>query len=224
MLFPEFKSIVIFDTHQLIVRATSFNLPLVDGTLQLIDTCLSKIKTYDNVYCCFDSPTSYRKNIYSGYKHNRGTHYVTNEFSMLINRLLDRKYTICLEDGYEADDLIAKLCPLDPIALKIIVSNDEDLYQLLDNNTTLFRYCNSKYEYYNYDNFIVEYGILPSQWIDVKSICGCSSDNIKGIQGIGLKKVLNYLKNGDEILQSKINIENDLIKLNKKLVTLPYVD
>ncbi|MDQ0255463.1 5'-3' exonuclease [Evansella vedderi] len=142
-------------------------------------------------------------------------------------------------DSFEADDLIGtfvkewsnkKGTPC------YMVSNDKDLYQLLDGN--VFQVYREKKQdvVISKDNFIEKYGIQPYQWIDAKAIMGesgKSSDNIPGINGIGLKGALDLLAsysslddiyaNIDEIKgakKKKLDEGKDDAYLSKKLVTI----
>ena len=48
---------------------------------------------------------------------------------------------------------------------------------------------------YDRERFIQDYGINPSEFIDVKGLMGDSSDNIPGVSGIGEKRRLRLSRN-----------------------------
>jgi len=132
------------------------------------------------------------------------------------------------QKGYEADDLIASLC-INTLSQKdeaIIISADHDLYQLLNNRVSIYHPQTKKIV--TKKSFIEKFDITPFDWHKVKAIAGCSSDNVKGVAGVGEKTAIKYLK-GELKKESKAyqNIEaakkNGLIDGNLKLVRLPFM-
>ncbi|MGL2882417.1 DNA polymerase I [Helicobacter pylori] len=102
----------------------------------------------------------------------------------------------CVEmSGFEADDVIASLATLSPYKTRIY-SKDKDFNQLLSDKIALF---DGKTEFLAQD-CVEKYGILPSQFTDYQGIVGDSSDNYKGIKGIGIK-------NAKELLQQLGSLE-----------------
>jgi DNA polymerase I len=127
--------------------------------------------------------------------------------------------------GLEADDIIARICKDNPNCEIFIVSNDEDLYQLLTNTVCILNAKTNKY--FTKHDFIKKYGIQPNDWKKIKSVAGCVSDEIPGIPGVGETTVINYLL-GDlpstykTYQKIKSKEYNSLILRNKKLVCLPF--
>ena len=132
---------------------------------------------------------------------------------------------VCYAKGYEADDIIASVC-LSSIPIQdevIIIGSDHDLYQLLSPRVMLWNPTTKKAV--TEDSFSKEYGITPTQFIDVKAIAGCSGDNVIGIKGIGEKTAAKFLAGKlkatsatfDKIIQG-----NKVWRQNKCLVRLPY--
>ncbi|GAA7351430.1 DNA polymerase I [Helicobacter pylori] len=96
----------------------------------------------------------------------------------------------CVEvSGFEADDVIASLATLSPYKTRIY-SKDKDFNQLLSDKIALF---DGKTEFLAKD-CVEKYGILPSQFTDYQGIVGDSSDNYKGIKGIGGKNAKELLQ------------------------------
>lgn len=120
---------------------------------------------------------------------------------------------VCVEvSGFEADDVIASLATLSPYKTRIY-SKDKDFNQLLSDKIALF---DGKTEFLEKD-CVEKYGILPSQFTDYQGIVGDSSDNYRGVKGIGSK-------NAKELLQRLGSLEKiyenlDLAKnlLNPKM-------
>ncbi|GAA6809814.1 DNA polymerase I [Helicobacter pylori] len=96
----------------------------------------------------------------------------------------------CVEvSGFEADDVIASLATLSPYKTHIY-SKDKDFNQLLSDKIALF---DGKTEFLVKD-CVKKYGILPSQFTDYQGIVGDSSDNYKGVKGIGSKNAKELLQ------------------------------
>ncbi|TQC54003.1 5'-3' exonuclease [Mycoplasmopsis mucosicanis] len=111
--------------------------------------------------------------------------------------------------GDEADDLIATLAQ-NKDALNIIYSKDQDLLQLVNENTyVLFKDKYGEFDCYTDNNFESYFNLQPYQIPDFKGLAGDSSDNIKGVVGIGkigaiklinqYENIENIYKNIDEI-------------------------
>ncbi|GHR86134.1 DNA polymerase I [Helicobacter pylori] len=96
----------------------------------------------------------------------------------------------CVEvSGFEADDVIASLATLSPYKTRIY-SKDKDFNQLLSDKIALF---DGKTEFLAED-CVKKYGILPGQFTDYQGIVGDSSDNYKGVKGIGSKNAKELLQ------------------------------
>jgi DNA polymerase-1 len=133
---------------------------------------------------------------------------------------------IFMQTGYESDDLIAKVVhsneALQTPKRMVIVSGDEDLYQLLTPNCSMW--IPRKGIMFTYEDFREEYGIVPAQWSSVKAIAGCKSDEIPGIDGVGEKSVLRYLRgelNKSSSYYKKIQCEEGI---NAELFFRPLVE
>ena len=100
-------------------------------------------------------------------------------------------------EEYEADDIIATLAhayydEFDDIE---IISNDRDLFQLL-NHKVHMRLSKQGIEPerdYTQDSLKEDLGLNPSQIPDLKGLMGDSSDNLPGIPGVGEKTALKLL-------------------------------
>lgn len=202
---------------------------------------LSSIKTLASTfnpcgfYFCWDAKKSLRKELFPAYKEQRSKKKQTEqeeEWKELVYDQVDVLRDDILPnlgfknnfyvEGYEADDLIAVLCTkLD--GMKIIVSTDNDLYQLLSDRVCL--YDTKKKKRYTKRTFEREYGITPDQWVDVKAWAGCSSDEVPGVEKVGVKTAIKYLRGelksstkAYKRIQEGINI----YQRNLPLVKLPF--
>ena len=94
-----------------------------------------------------------------------------------------------LADEVEADDIISYICRYSQYRdeQKVIVSSDKDFFQLLDDNTILYRPVQKVI--HNRKSIIEEYGIHPNNFALARAVVGDKSDNLDGVPGIGLKTV-----------------------------------
>ena len=142
-----------------------------------------------------------RRKIYAHYKENRRQRVRTEEDlqSYLYQRDRIKQY---LEEVYvrqgefeycETDDNIAYYTQNSPNERKIIYSSDGDLTQLVSQNTQIYNPSHRKL-YSPNDIIVYEHEeILIENVRLVKMICGDSSDNIAGIRGMGLKRLLSLV-------------------------------
>ena len=88
----------------------------------------------------------------------------------------------------EGDDLVAYLScgPFHGVD-KVIVSSDKDLYQLLDEKTTL--YSLHKKAIVTKENVMEEFRVQAKHFALAKALCGDPGDNVPGIKGVGFKTV-----------------------------------
>ena len=91
-------------------------------------------------------------------------------------------------EGYEADDVIGTVSRFANENLHAyVLTGDRDSLQLINENTSVVLVKTKEDIIYTPEKFHEEYGITPTQFIDVKAIMGDTSDNIPGIPGIGEK-------------------------------------
>jgi DNA polymerase-1 len=182
------------------------------GTLKSIGYAIRTLNP-TRVVVVFDGKggSSSRKEIYAGYKSERGK----NKIKMRLNRAASLEMTpeeesasmkrqmtglgellsvlpvsIMIYDGIEADDVMAYIAT----QLKkedekvIIMSTDKDFLQLVNKDVSV--YSPSKKKIYNIDEVKEEFGIHPHNFINFRMIDGDKSDNVEGIAGLGLKTII----------------------------------
>lgn len=156
---------------------------------------------------------TFRSEIYADYKANRQE--PPNELKpqfKIIDDLIDAMGIARLKiAGQEADDIIGSLVKLnkDKFNHIYIVSGDKDLFQLVDEQTTMID--TMKEVHYLPQDVKNKMGVYPYQIIDFLSLVGDSSDNIPGVKGIGEKgaiKLLEEFDSLDNILKSHQTIAN----------------
>ncbi|MFH5835409.1 DNA polymerase I [Proteiniclasticum sp. C24MP] len=173
----------------------------------------------DYIVCAFDrkAPT-FRHLEYDDYKAGRKK--MPEELAMqfpVMKEVLQHMAVDILEiDGFEADDVIGTL------SLKAekegdevyVLSGDKDTLQLASDKTkvVITKKGVSVVDVYDREKFIEEYGITPTQFIDVKGLMGDASDNIKGVPGIGEKTAFKLIKEYGSIENTIENAENITMK------------
>ena len=163
-----------------------------------------------------------RTKLYPGYKAKRLT--MPDDFYAQIPLVHDlaRAFGIpILElDHYEADDIIGTLVVKHPEKHIIIVSNDRDIYQLLDGHVEVYKQMRGMTETEMFDAAKVKakYGLEPKQIIDLKSLEGDASDNIPGIAGVGEKTALDLLSKYHDLDGVYAHIDEITGKLHDRLV------
>lgn len=168
----------------------------------------------DCVAVAFDmNKPTFRHNAVSSYKANRkGMPPELFEQMPLIKKLLRLMGIRIIEcEGFEADDILGTLSK---IFLKynnnecFIITGDRDSLQLINNNVSVRLETNKGVITYNYEKFKEDYGFEPINLIDLKALMGDSSDNIKGVAGIGEKTASALIKKYHTIENLYSDIEN----------------
>lgn len=192
--------------------------------------------TTSRMVFAFDHGPFHRQSLYPDYKGNRhetdeskqARDAVKGQIKRIRRMLPEAGFVNCFsKKGYEADDIIAKTCHLLKDDRLMMVSSDKDLYQLL-NKDRHFMWLPSKQETYTEKKFRAETGLDPKQWIKVKALAGCSSDNIPGVKSIGEKTAIEFLRSG-ELTNARREAfmkarQDGSLALWRRLVTLPFDD
>jgi len=171
-----------------------------------------------------------RRKLYPQYKENRkvkkrlnrnvdwGTAPQDEEASMrqqmgrLIEYLEQLPLTLICVDGIEADDTMAYISQQ---VLKdsdiFLMSTDKDFLQLVDDRVKVW--SPTKKKLYTKREIYEEFGIPPRNILTYRIVDGDKSDNINGIQGVGLKSLIKYIP---EITEDKDFTAKDLLDYTKK--------
>lgn len=190
------------------------------GLYGTIRSLQSYIKNFNpkQVFICFDkSSNTFRNDIYSKYKETRKKTDVElkNQFPMLKEYCKLANIPFISIDMFEADDIIGSLScrakdyHLNPYA----VTGDKDLLQLINKGIDILFLSNKLGPIiYKEEDFIDEYKINPSQFLDYKALVGDQSDNIPGVPGVGKVTAAKLLK----IYESLDGIYENIDKLKGK--------
>ncbi len=125
-------------------------------------------------------------------------------------------------EGYEADDVLGTLAAQAeqiPNTKIYIFTGDKDTFQLITEKTHILMPTQGLKEPVIYDaqKVLGRYGIGPNQVPDMKGLQGDSSDNIKGIQGVGPKTTRTLLQKYGNLENIYKNLEEIKGNLYEKL-------
>ena len=178
---------------------------------------------YHKVFVFWDGNFSgkLRYEIYEAYKSARGKDYVNGTQPTDLEELKQRKLVWdYLNEMYvrqlkheviESDDFIAYYCGHKKDNEKItIVSTDRDFLQLMSNDIRIY-FLDLK-EYVDLGNYSSYFCHNQSNSVLMKTILGDNSDSIKGIKGLGEKKLLSLFP---EIKERKVFL-NEIIESAKQ--------
>jgi DNA polymerase I len=227
------ERLIILDGHSLMNRAFYALPPLTnaDGlhtnALYGFTSMLFKMKEEinpDYIVCTFDkkAPT-FRHVEYKEYKAGRKKMppELGEQFPVLKELLNLLAINVFEIDGFEADDLIGTLSKFaEQKGIEVyVVTGDRDALQLASDDIKIIitKKGMSEKEIYDHNRMVEEFGVTPTQFIDVKGLMGDSSDNIPGVPGIGEKtayKLIHQYGSIENVLQNIENIAGSKVKQN----------
>ena len=229
------KTLILIDGHALAFRSffalertgmkTSDKEPTwaVFGFFKAIFDLLKNPKiSPDCIAVAFDvSHQTFRTECFEDYKANREQMPDTmrSQMGLIMEGLKAFNIPIYTKEGFEADDVIGTIVTkASKLGHKtIILTGDQDAFQLIDQEGTVSVLIPSKGELINYDwaGVYNKLGIYPDQVIDYKALRGDTSDNIPGIKGIGEKtavKLLERFKTLDNVLSHIDEVDGKSLK------------
>ena len=144
----------------------------------------------DYVAVIFDKARkTFRNDIYPEYKAHRPDppEDLIPQFQLVRDATEAMNVPAVSMENFEADDLIATYArQAAERGMEVtIVSSDKDLMQLVDGRITMFDAMKNKV--IGPDDVVEKFGVGPERVVDVQSLAGDSTDNVPGIQGIGIK-------------------------------------
>lgn len=194
----------------------------IHGFVKHLFTAVSSFKPTHLAVCWDMGSKTFRTELFSDYKGNRGEAPVEliPQFD-LVKEVVDSFDipNIGLA-GFEADDCIGTIAKqTKDYAHVSILTGDQDILQLLDNNISviLLKKGYGNYLVHTPETFFEEKGITPRQMIDLKALMGDPSDNYPGVKGIGEKTALKLLQEYEHVEGIISNLDR-LSKSNKSKI------
>lgn len=241
------KNLVIIDGNSLINRAF-YALPLLStskgkiynavyGFCNILIKLITEEKP-DYLVVAFDAAKkTFRNELYSDYKGTRKgmPEELAAQMPVLKDVLKKMNIKTVEKVGIEADDIIGTLSRRFADVHSIIVTGDRDSLQLINKNTEVWltKHGITQILELNERQLLEEFGLTPSQVVDLKSLMGDASDNIPGVKGIGEKTAMGLLQQYGTMenvyahiseipgkTKEKLEQQKDMAKLSYKLATI----
>ena len=225
------EKLVLIDGNSLINRAF-YALPLLKNSsgeysnavygfcnilIRLIETEQPK---YMAVAFDLGHPT-FRHDMYAEYKAGRKKmpDELASQLPVLKQTLSAMNITFVEQKGIEADDLIGTLAKKFDIET-IVVSGDRDLFQLVDSTTSVWftKKGISEAVIVSPQNIKEIYGVNANQVVELKALMGDSSDNIKGVAGVGDKGAKNLIEKYGTVENLYSHLDEISGSLKQKLI------
>ena len=260
------KRVLVIDALNMFLRAfivdpslSNHGQPIggIKGSIKILQK-LVRMTNPNEIVICWDGPngSQKRKAMNSSYKEgrkplrlNRSVHNLT-ENEELQNKVWQQMQIIeylnqmpiiqLILERVEADDIISYVCNSTHYKgwQKVIVSNDKDFLQLCDEETVVYRPTTDKIE--TKKTVIESMGVHPTNMALARAMDGDSSDNLPGVNRVGMKTIatklpfmkeertvtidelLNYCENIDSKLKVYKNISEskELIEHNYQMMQL----
>lgn len=229
---------LVFDTNPFIYKGKRMKpnskVGGVDHFLDSFVQCVQKTQP-TKVICLIDPPgISWRAQVFAEYKLHRKRdasqlllrEAVREQLEMLKKVLAHLPVSVCIHNGYEADDLAYWMTQ--HVAGKLLlVTIDRDWLQLCSKTVSVFLFDkNISVNLTNFQDTDVPQkpaGIRFNHYLLYKAIVGDNSDGLKGIDGIGPKKAVAYLTAQKEMTDDEWNV----VRRNLLLMDLsktPYTE
>lgn len=217
--------LVLLDGHAILHRAYHALPPTIKnnaifGFMTMLLRVLSDLKP-EYLAVAFDRPeANFRQQQYTAYQGKRpemeGN--LSDQIPLVHDLLTSLKIPYFEVPGFEADDCIGTLAGQYD-GETIIVTGDRDMLQLVNGHVKVCVPVKGLSETKIYDSKAIEeeFGVKPSQWVDVKALKGDASDNYPGVRGIGPKTAQDLIKKFGTLEELYKNLGKVEPKTAKKL-------
>lgn len=174
----------------------------IQGVLNMLRR-LHKDYPADYSACIFDAKgKTFRDDIYPEYKANRASmpDDLRSQVTPLHEAIKAMGWPLIIEEGVEADDVIGALAKqAEREGMRVIISTgDKDIAQLVNEHITIvntmpnaFRKGDEKLDIAGVEE---KFGIPPCLIVDYLILIGDTSDNVPGVEKVGPKTAVKWLK------------------------------
>jgi len=242
-------TLLILDGHNIAIRAyhalSKYGLSTTEGVgtwgvYGFLSTLVHFVNRYDptDVVVTFDwGRSEERLKLVPDYKGNRDSYKkeedkkkrqeARDQLEITVRFLEVLGIAVCREPNVEADDIIAKIAKAYDGKI-VIVTADHDLRQLINANTIVVKPSIGQVEedVYDVSRIIRTYGVSPERLPEIWALTGDTSDNVKGVPGIGDKTAISLIqKYGSlsrvmESNEKKIQGHHNLVDIAYKVIYL----
>ncbi len=174
----------------------------IQGVLNMLRR-LHKDYPADFSACVFDAKgKTFRDEIYPEYKANRASmpDDLRSQVAPLHEAIKAMGWPLIVEEGVEADDVIGALAKqAEREGMRVIISTgDKDISQLVNENITIVNTMPNAFrkgdEILDVAGVEEKFGIPPSLIVDYLILVGDTSDNVPGVEKVGPKTAVKWLK------------------------------
>ncbi len=190
------------------------------GAIQGVLNMLRRLhKDYPSDYsaCVFDAKgKTFRDDIYAEYKANRASmpDDLRKQIEPLHAAIKALGWPLIMEDGVEADDVIGALAKqAEREGVRVIISTgDKDISQLVNNHITVVNTMRDAFR--KVDDVLdvagveKKFGIPPNLMVDYLILIGDTSDNVPGVEKVGPKTAVKWLKEYGSLENIVANADN----------------
>lgn len=157
-----------------------------------------------DVIYCFDRGPYVRSALFPGYKAGRaerdsdpeeaeGRRLLREAVDAEADRLRGSGAHVLWAPGFEADDHAAQAARQLPRRDRVVIaSRDRDLLQCVSDSRLLFDPVTGSVT--GLREFRRGWELHPSEWVGVKALAGCPSDDVPGVPGCGEKTAAKFLR------------------------------
>ena len=206
------------------------------GLMHVIQDLPNYIDNIEYLFVIFDPVDSlnYRKSIYPAYKENRPETIpeLDKQREVAKKEIKDLGIPIINFQGYEADDIIASVANFYKTRTSVVVvSPDKDLFQMVGPNVEVLRPYKKDgqkgYEIITEVGVEKYFGVKPSQIPDLLALMGDITDNLPGVDKMGLKtsaKMLNKYNTIENMILMKDELPEKIkASFIDSIVSLPKI-
>ncbi|MBT4119379.1 MAG: hypothetical protein HOG89_00125 [Candidatus Peribacter sp.] len=228
------KHLVLVDGHHLMYRAywaiprtlktragEQVNTPF--GMASMLLAILAKEEP-DSMVICFDEGSkTFRHEENETYKDGRAE--TPDDFYIQIPRVMELMtafgFAVVSNPQYEADDFLASYATegSDQDMKVTVVTGDKDAFQLASENirVAIPHKGYNQAEYLGPDEVYEKLGVTPAQVAAFKGLSGDSSDNLKGVSGIGPKTASTLIQEFGSLLEIYNHLDDIRPAIREKL-------
>ena len=205
----------VFYSRQPMVSSTGITTTVVQGFLSILFKLIKEVNPSHIILALDSKGPTFRHEQYPEYKAGRepAPPELTEQIPTLEKVIEAFNIPVHNVERYEADDIIGtiSLNAYSEGFNTVIVSGDKDLFQLINDKTSIWYSSPNRFSsdrLVDENSYVDEKGfegVKPQNVPDLKGLAGDSSDNIKGIPGIGQKvalALLNKYKNIENIYEN----------------------
>ncbi|MBC6314875.1 5'-3' exonuclease [Listeria grandensis] len=211
----------------------------VQGFMKHLFAAIEQNNPTHTLICWDMGSKTFRNELYNGYKADRKAppEEMRPQFDLAKEVAASFGFVNVGVPGFEADDCIGTVTVqmANTGISTTVLSGDKDLLQLVapTNDVWILQKGYGNYKQYNELVFAEEWGITPTQFIDVKALMGDTSDGYPGVRGIGEKTALKLIQEFETIdgilahidqlkpgQQTKLKEDLEMLRLSRQLAEI----